>query len=485
MTAAQESAPFVTAPRKTGIWSPWMPPGRILMLVPHEPSLDPRIQWVTNLCRRIGATEVLGVVPSRRMDKPVREYDGRVYLERIRQSDVASPAVQSIPLLFENSRYASAAMSRYVERESARPSCTGETEPLHGMESAEPGRGWFTHIDHQAGALCRFLSIVGSYGMATSALYRRGRALSVPPRVIVCHDMAGLAAGVRLKELFRCPVLYDAHECWPEADLLSPSWQRRLVAWWERRLVDRADVVITVTPQLARHMEKRYGISGVLSVPNAAPRPAKKARMARRSTSRPVQFLFQGQAARGRGIEQLLDAWRVIDPAVAVLALRCPENEFVSSLRARYQGLIDSRKLVMLPAVEESDLISAADTADVGIIPYGGPNLNHALGCPNKLSQYMQAGLAILATKTEFVGGVLDRYDCGTTYDPGSPASIQEIVRTWSKNPAALEAMKRNAIKAAETEFNWESQSVPYSLAIRRLWSRANSAVSEAQKKSA
>ena len=465
--------------------SPRMPHDRILMLVPHEPCLDPRIQWVTSLCRAIGPTDILGAVPSRPVDKPAREYDGRVYLERVQHSEAASAAAQSIPFFFENSRYSSAAMRRYTESESRRRSCLREAAPPDLAQPSGPQSAWIGKIDHQVGAICRFLSAWGSYGVVTSALYRRGRAVSIRPRVIVCHDMFALAAGLKLKKLFGCPVLYDSHEFWPEADLLAPAWQQRLVSWLERKLIRRADVVITVTPHLARHMERRYGIRDVVSVPNAAPRPAPDRGIECRPISLPIRFLFQGQAARGRGIEHLLETWRMVDSNVAVLALRCPENEFVASLRVRYQELIEQRKVVMLPAVGESDLISAARTADVGIIPYGGSNLNHEMGCPNKLSQYMQAGLAILASKTAFVADVLERYGCGRTYEAGMPASIREIIQAWSHKPAALQTMKTKALEAVESEFNWESQSVQYSTAIRELWNREDSVTARAAERKA
>jgi glycosyltransferase involved in cell wall biosynthesis len=332
----------------------------------------------------------------------------------------------------------------------------------------------FGKIDHQFGAICRFFSGWGSFGIASNALYRRGRSLSIRPRVIICHDIFALAAGVKLKKMYDCPIVYDSHEFWPEADLLAPAWQQRLVSWLERRLIRHADAVITVTPQLARHLEKRYGIQNVLSVPNAAPRPTSSRTVRNRTISLPLRFLFQGQAARGRGIEHLLETWRMVKPNAAILALRCPENEFLASLRVAYQELIEQHKVIMLPAVGESDLVSAASTADVGIIPYGGPNLNHEMGCPNKLSQYMQAGLAIVARRTAFVSDVLERYGCGMTYEAGRPGSLLEIIKAWTAEPVVLHEMKRKSLQAVESEFNWESQSGHYSLAIRELWNRAD-----------
>jgi len=61
-------------------------PKRLLMLVPHEPTLDPRIKWVTEMCARHGRTDILcytNTVDSR----PEREYDAVVYVERVNVND--------------------------------------------------------------------------------------------------------------------------------------------------------------------------------------------------------------------------------------------------------------------------------------------------------------------------------------------------------------------------------------------------------------
>jgi glycosyltransferase involved in cell wall biosynthesis len=48
--------------------------------------------------------------------------------------------------------------------------------------------------------------------------------------------------------------------------------------------------------------------------------------------------------------------------------------------------------------VDTNKLVSAAGEADVGIIPYLPTNLNNYLASPNKLFEYIQAGLPIAAS---------------------------------------------------------------------------------------
>ena len=67
-------------------------PPRILMLVPHEPELDPRIKWVTQLCAQIGRTDIIGFIYAAN-NKPSREYEGQIYTERITPVDYPSTSL--------------------------------------------------------------------------------------------------------------------------------------------------------------------------------------------------------------------------------------------------------------------------------------------------------------------------------------------------------------------------------------------------------
>lgn len=467
-------------------------PRRILMLVPHEPELDPRIRWVTQLCAEFGPTDIIASVSSIEMLKsvgrPAREYNGNIYLERINKDAYSSKTAKCLCLL-AGSSYVNGVIRRYVRRESLRTAFPNNgvkasdrlpdsqkpfrnklVTTVRGSFGGNPIRAVLRAIDHKIGAVCRLLSTWSSYNIIISALYRRARAISIIPRVIICHDIFGLAAGVRIKKLYGCPLIYDSHELWPEADLLGQAWHGRLASFVERKLIRQADAVVTVSPQLARYLENIYGISKVYSAPNAEPRGRRIRPSSEGPSSLPIKFLFQGQVARRRGIEQLLNAWNDVKLDKGVLYLRCPENEYFVYLRGTFHEMLDEKRVVILQPVTEAELVSAATFADVGIIPYAGPNLNHVFCCPNKLSQYMQAGLAILSNRLKFISELLDRYQCGLTYDAAHTESFVEAVRYLIHNPEVLQTMKRQAHRAARTEFNWECQSVEYKNAIRERY---------------
>ncbi|MGQ0812304.1 MAG: glycosyltransferase family 4 protein [Nitrospiraceae bacterium] len=463
---------------------------RILMLVPHEPEADPRIKWVKQLCLEIGPTDVIGALSlneqSALRDKPCREYDGRVYVERINIFEFASIGAKWL-FLMASVFHVGGTIRRYIKRESI----TGNSHPddpgtsIELENSLEPRlrkRNPFSTVlitaDHQIGAVCRFLSNLASYGLIVSALYRRGRAASISPRVIICHDIFALAAGAMLKKVFRCSIIYDSHEFWPEADLIAQEWEKRLTMSIEGRLLRHADVVVTVSPPLARHLERLYSLPHVVSAPNAEPVGDLASQPRKTISYKPVKFLLQGRVSPRRGIEELFEAWSLIQDLDAVFYVRCPQNEYLFELQSKFHRMINAGSIVILPAVKEEELVEAATFADVGVIPYRKMSLIHKFCCPNKLSQYMQAGLAVLSNNLDFVSDVITRYKCGMVYDATKPQSFVEAVSHFVRDSDGLKEMKQNAFEASQSEFHWEVQSVEYRDAIRRLYFQKEDAAS-------
>jgi glycosyltransferase involved in cell wall biosynthesis len=211
----------------------------------------------------------------------------------------------------------------------------------------------------------------------------------------------------------------------------------------------------------------------VQAVPNAEPLAQTSLPSCHRPLTYPLKFLLQGRVVPGRGIEELLDAWRLLEDSRAVLILRVPPNAYLSYLCSKYRKAIDKGHIILASPVEEAELVTAASSADVGVIPYPGPNLNHVYACPNKLSQYMQAGLAILGNADlEFVSEIINRQQCGVIYKAAEPDTLMEAVHHLIQQTDRLQAMKTCAYEYARVEFNWEKQSESYKKIIEQLFQR-------------
>ena len=158
----------------------------------------------------------------------------------------------------------------------------------------------------------------------------------------------------------------------------------------------------------------------------------------------------------------MIRAWVEIDSDRAVLCLRGPDSLSKSKCIALAEELnLLDRAVIFSPPVSEGELVEAAAHSDVGIIPYLPIWVNYRFSCPNKLSQYMKAGLAILSNDLDFVRSVIDTHKCGLSYDSRDAATIQDAVRKLTEDEPFRKSCQDNARSGAIADFHWEKQSEP------------------------
>ena len=283
---------------------------------------------------------------------------------------------------------------------------------------------------------------------------------------IIATDLDTLPVGLLLKSAFNIPLFYDAHEYWPEADPSSFEFERQFWVGMERRLVKHTDYRQTVSPGLAGIMSKQYGCDFNVT-PNAEPiANAKPTFNNLNKNATQCHFLYQGGFATGRGIDLLIKAWPNTDER-AILSLRGPENSYKLKMKkiASTTGLLDKRIFFPEP-VSETELIKAATDADVGLIPYTPTGINYKHCCPNKLSQYMAAGIAILANRTSFVSDTIQRAACGIVVDFEQTAKLESAIDDLTTNYAQRTLYGEKARLFFDREFNWEAVSKKFYAAL-------------------
>lgn len=441
----------------------------ILMLVPHDPKADPRVGWATELCANFAKTHVIGMMNwSDRY--PRLEYDQQAYIERCFLQDYLSLPTRVICKI-GGLLTLHGTTDRFRDRNSRR--LDDDFTPLV-PETSSPGQtGWVHKVkqlikkvgrrtDNSIGSVFYTLSTALSTYQLVSTMWKRVRGITEKPGLIVCHDLFALVSAIRLKRRFGCPVIYDCHECWPEADNICPQWATSFWARYERKYIRQADAVITVSPPLTEYLKQLYGLKRIICVPNWTPWDQNGPVQQVRPASTPVKFLLQGGLSPGRGVKMLLDTWSKMNDPRAVLYVRGPESSYTSQLRSLYAEASQKGSIVFLDSVNEEELVQAASFADVGIIPYPPINKNHEYCCPNKFSQYLQAGLAILSTETDFIGPEIRRVQCGRTFDAYNSEDLVRQVQAFCDDPAYLQQCKENGLQAGKTQHHWAAVSDSY-----------------------
>jgi glycosyltransferase involved in cell wall biosynthesis len=270
-----------------------------------------------------------------------------------------------------------------------------------------------------------------------------------------CNDLDTLDIGA-LMALVGRKLVYDSHELYVEQ--ISHALLKGLYSAFERLLVKFADVVISVNPFIAGELQRRYSLKKVHVVLNC-PEVTHPQRSLVKTHARSgfITVLYHGGFYPERGLENLVLACKRFRKGVR-LVMR-GEGELEGRLRDLAQGLTNvtfERKVPMNAVVE-----SAMD-ADIGVLPYLPTNLNHYYCSPNKLFEYIQAGLALVVSDLPFLHQVVVGNRIGLLFDPNSPDDIAKQINSvcCSKN---LVLFKRR-VRKVRHRYAWEHEK-------RRLYS--------------
>lgn len=131
------------------------------------------------------------------------------------------------------------------------------------------------------------------------------------------------------------------------------------------------------------------------------------------------------------------------------------ENE----LRALAQGLRVSDRIFFVEPVAAREVVNAAIGADIGVMAYLPDLLNYKYASPNKVFEYMMAGLAIAASDLPEIRGIIEETGSGVLFDPYDPKSIASAINKLISDEELLRSAQRNARRAAREKYNWEKES--------------------------
>jgi glycosyltransferase involved in cell wall biosynthesis len=305
----------------------------------------------------------------------------------------------------------------------------------------------------------------GALGLAWALLdywrHATFRARALRADAYHAHDLVTLPAAWAARLGRPARLVYDAHELFTEIGRLG-RLPRLVLGLLERLLIGRADRRITVNASIARELARRYGVPEPLVIRNC-PRstgtpPSQEASPLRSYAGVPDGLpivLFQGMFMPHRGLENLVRAVPFLPSAHLVLMGWGPLAEPLKEL-ASSQGM--ALRVHVVAGVPLADLLVYTAGADVGVIPYRNVGLNNYYTSPNKLFEYVAAGVPIAASRFPELRRVVEGLHLGRTFDPERPEDIAATLAAMLQDPAALAAV-RARVAAAAPDFTWEAES--------------------------
>jgi glycosyltransferase involved in cell wall biosynthesis len=284
----------------------------------------------------------------------------------------------------------------------------------------------------------------GAYRLARLAyrtvLLVRGGRRGARADVVHANDLDTLAAGWLLARRSRARLVYDAHELYSEFDVDPPRLYRRVALALEGTLARRASAVVTVSDTLADELAARLRLRDrplvVLNVPSG---------VAARDTPAhdgALRAVYQGSFGTGRPFARLLAAARLA-PGVrfTVRAVRVDRAALEREVTA--QGL--AGRVEIADQLPPDEAFAALAGHDVGVIFDAPVTLNGELSLPNKLFEYLAAGLAVVVPRLRELGRLVEEDRVGLTFEPGQAEGLAAALEELAADRTRLAELRANA----------------------------------------
>jgi len=273
--------------------------------------------------------------------------------------------------------------------------------------------------------------------------------------IIHCNDLYTLPMGVMVKKLYNknVKIVYDAHEYETEVNGLSGN-KKRFRKIMERILIHYADKVICVSDAIANEYVRLYGIEKPALVLNTPPyQIVEKKNFFREKLGideNQTIFLYQGGLSKGRGIEILLETFKKTDPSNIIVFMGYgPLEALVIEAATQYDNIY------FYEAVSPSVLLGYTSSADFGILFYENNCLNHYYCSPNKMFEYLMAGIPVIASNLYEMKRLVENNKIGIVAKDNTPEGLKEAIEK-----AVLldkDTLQKNIRKVQEV-YNWEEQ---------------------------
>ena len=277
--------------------------------------------------------------------------------------------------------------------------------------------------------------------------------------ILYSNDLDTLLPNYLISALKKSPLIYDTHELFCEVPELKEKYFKRNI--WkaiERYIFPKLKCVFTVNKSIAGIYNQEYNVpvSVIRNVPMINfKEPFLVTKKGLGIADEKKIILLQGAGInKDRGGEEALQAMQYIHGAVLLIV---GDGDVLPKLRKMSSLLNITHKVKFLPKMPFEQLSAYTRLADIGLSLDKNTNKNYRYSLPNKLFDYIHAGVPILASNLVEVKNIVTYYQIGIIINNIEPNEIALALNRLLTDDKMLRQLKYNTGKAKQ-ELNWEQE---------------------------
>jgi glycosyltransferase involved in cell wall biosynthesis len=273
------------------------------------------------------------------------------------------------------------------------------------------------------------------------------KAKSINAAIYHIHDPELIPAGIKLMKR-GTKVIFDAHEDLPMQLLSKPYLNNtlgkilsKLFSYYERKSCKKFDAIVTATLFIRdKFLKINLNTIDINNYPMI-----NELYTNGNNTIKKNQVCYIGGLNKIRGMNEIFKAIKKTTSNVKIIiggnieSLSLHPNDKIETL-----GFIDRK--------EVGKVLSDSIAGLVTFLPFP----NHINSQPNKMFEYMSAGLPIICSNFPLWKQIVEDNNCGVCVDPLNSQEIADSIDFFTNNPITAQEMGKNGRKAVEKQYNWE-----------------------------
>jgi glycosyltransferase involved in cell wall biosynthesis len=331
--------------------------------------------------------------------------------------------------------------------------------------------GWCVTLIGRACGSGLSLSVPGVKTHRIRVLFRKGPAMYITFNFLLFWQLLfrryDLCVACDLDTLVPCSVItrlsgrilvYDAHEYFTgQQGLAERRFKQSVWKWVERRTVPGVRHMITVSDSIADLYSREYGVNPIV-IRNTAPPVSHLVPYDRSGLGAgddDLLVVFQGSGINEeRGAEELVIAISMVE---RIRLLIIGSGDIIESLRLRAKQGTAGERILFVPRMPWEEMMRFTLCCDAGLSLDKDTCVNQRYSLPNKLFDYLAAGIPAVVSPLPEVTAIIERYRCGVVLDTVTPGAIALALEKLRDNRVFLASLKSKAAEAAQ-ELNWEKE---------------------------
>lgn len=277
-------------------------------------------------------------------------------------------------------------------------------------------------------------------------------------KLLVSNDLDTLMPNYLVSRMFRIPLVYDSHEYFTETpELTGRPWVQGIWKQIEKWIVPKLKNCITVNESIAGLFRNLYRteFKVVRNIPagNDCNSVLSKKDLGLPSDKKIV--LLQGAGINiQRGAEEAVEAMQFIEGAVLVIVGGGDVLPLLKTM-VEEKGLQD--KVIFVHKQVPGKLYSFTANANIGLAIDKDTNINYRYSLPNKLFDYIHAGVPVLVSPLPEIRKIVERYNIGDFIESHDPQHIAVKITQMLSDDDRYKTWEQN-MKIAAKELNWETE---------------------------